>query len=71
MRSATHLIELLELTVTPEQRAAILELESRGLALCYHFGYLNAQEVLEDMNRSFDLGILDEWMTRRVGIGGQ
>lgn len=65
---AEQLIERLELTVTPEQRAAILELESRGLMFCAHFGIENAEDVLYHMNVACELGCLCEWMQRRLGI---
>jgi hypothetical protein len=66
--TADQLIERLELTVTPEQHAAILELESCGLMFCCHFGISNAQSILVDMNEAFDMGCLYEWMTHRLGI---
>lgn len=65
-----ELVKRLDLTVTEPQRAACLELESRGLSFCTHFGYENAEDILYAMDVAFQLGILYEWMSAQFGIGG-
>lgn len=56
------------LRVSPKTMAAMDELEQRGFSICYHFGYENAEDILAGMNRAFDLGILDDWLRRRMGV---
>lgn len=52
----------------PPVRAAIRELQSRGLAFCGHFGYDNAVERLAGMNRAFAEGRLYEWLRDACGV---
>ena len=56
----------LEIT-TPVQEAC-RTLEARGLSFCCHFGTENAIEILADMDRAYDMGVLYEWMRNRMGI---
>jgi hypothetical protein len=58
----------LQLKTTPEVDYACRTLESRGLSFCIHFGTENASDLLADMNRAFDLGVLYEWMRNRCGV---
>lgn len=68
MRGHTELCHLLDIRITDAQRVAMDELELRGLSFCCHFGTDNAIEILADMNRAADLGVLYEWMSERMGI---
>ena len=57
-----ELVNRLDLKVTPEQMAAIEKLEERGFTFCGHYGYENAVELLEQMDRAFRGGYLEEWL---------
>lgn len=56
------------LQVTRKQAQAMTELENRGLSFCCHFGTDNAVDLLEGMNRAFDMGCLYEWLNNYMGI---
>jgi len=52
----------------PEVINAVIELESRGLSFCGHFGYQNALALLHEMDEAFDSGLLYEFLRDRFGI---
>ncbi len=49
--------------VTPEQAAAMDELESRGMTFCGNFGYKNAVEILADLKRDVESPTMEEWQS--------
>lgn len=55
-------------TVSPQQMAAIAELERRGFVFCCHFGVLNAEEILSEMNGAAADGTLYRWLRERLGV---
>lgn len=62
------LMQALKAKADPVNAPAIIELESRGLQFCVHFGYANAADVLRGMDRAIALGGLYEWMNGRLGM---
>jgi hypothetical protein len=52
----------------PDVVAAVLELESRGLTFCVHFGYSNAISRLRSMDEACSAGHLYEWLRDECGI---
>lgn len=53
---------------TLQQRAAMTELDRRGLQFLVHFGTKNAVERLLAMDRAFLNGTLYEWLRDDAGI---
>lgn len=60
--------EEMKALANPVNRAAIDELEARGFAFLYHFGYENAAEHLRAMNIARDSGFLYEHLRSRYGM---
>lgn len=69
VRSAmSSLIEELKLKVDIRNQKAIRILERRGFHFLHHYGYENAADKMEAMNRAFENGYLPQFLQAEFGI---